>query len=126
MTSSKRTFSFLILGTLLLLFYVHEQIAIFQVSYSIEKKERTVARLNEEYKIEKFRVARLRSPDVLNKRMKEASLDLTAPTDRQVIKIVKPQMIQEQTTKTTLPAPFQFQSWLNFIKEAQAKTSSKG
>ncbi len=126
MISSKRTFSFLILGTLLLLVYVHEQIAIFQVSYSIEKKERTVARLSEEYKNAKFRVAHLRSPDVLNKRMKAASLDLTTPKDRKVIKIVKPQIIQEQTTKTALPAPFQFQSWLHFIKEAQAKTSSKG
>ncbi len=126
MTSSKRIFSFLILGTLLLLLYVHEQIVIFQVSYSIEKKERQVARLSEDYKIAKFRAARLRSPDVLNKRMKELSLDLTSPKDREVIKITKPQIVSEQTTKTTAPAPFQFQSWLHLIKEAQAKTSSKG
>ena len=126
MTSSKRTFSFLILGTFLLLSYVHEQIAIFQVSYSIEKEERQVARLSEEYKTAKFRVARLRSPDVLNKRMKKLSLDLTTPKDRKVIKVIKPQTISEQTAKATLPAPFQFQSWLHLIKEAQAKTSSKG
>lgn len=126
MTSVKRTFSFLVLGTILLLFYVHEQIAIFQVSYSIEKKERQVARLAEEYKTAKFRVACLRSPDVLSKRMKELSLDLTTPRDREVIKIAKPQLISEQATKATLPAPFRFQSWLHLIKEAQAKTSSKG
>ena len=126
MTSSKRTFSFLIVGTVLLLFYVHEQVAMFQVSYSIEKKERQVARLSEEYKTAKFRVARLRSPDVLSKRMKKLSLDLTAPKDREVIKITKPKIVSEQTTKATVPAPFQFQSWLHLIKEAQAKTSSKG
>ena len=125
MTSSKRTFSFLIVGTFLLLFYVHEQIAIFQVSYSIEKKEREVARLSEEYKTAKFHIARLRSPDVLNKRMKELSLDLTSPKDQEVIKIMKPRVVPEQT-KTTLSTPFQFQSWIHLIKEAQAKTSSKG
>ena len=125
MISSKRTFSFLIAGTMLLLFYVHEQIAIFQVSYSIEKKEREVARLSEEYKIARFRIARLRSPDVLSKRMKETSLDLTTPKDQEVIKILKPKIVSEES-KTTLPAPFQFQSWLHLIKEAQAKTSSKG
>lgn len=125
MMSSKRTFSFLIIGTLLLLSYVHEQILIFQVSYSIEKKEREVARLSEEYKNAKFRVARLRSPDALSKRMKKTSLELTTPRDQEVVRIIKPRAIPTET-KTTAPAPFHIQSWIHLIKEAQAKTSSKG
>ncbi len=124
MELSKRTFSFLVLGTFLLLLYVHEQISIFQVSYSIQKKEREVAQLSEQYKMTKFKVARLRSPHALNQRMKQLSLDLRTPTEQEVIRIIKPKGTL-QTSKATLPDPIQFLSWLHFIKDAQAKTSSK-
>ena len=50
----KRKFVLLTAGTCLLLLYVHEQTSIFQVSYGIEKKERAVAKLSEEYKRMKF------------------------------------------------------------------------
>ena len=122
MGSSKRTFAFLILGTLALLLYVHEQVAIIQVSYSIEKKEREVARLSEDYKTARFKVARLRSPHVLNERMKKLSLDLTAPTDQKVLRVLKRKAVPVET-EVRWPAPFQFLSLFHFVKEAQAKTS---
>ena len=115
---NKRIFSLLTIVTLALLLYVHEQISLFRVSYSIQAKERQV------YKLAKFRVARLRSPQVLSQRMKQLSLNLTTPTEQEVIRILRPQMVsQEQTMKW--PDPIHFLSWLHFIKEAQAKTLSK-
>ena len=121
---NKRIFSLLTIVTLALLLYVHEQISLFRVSYSIQAKERQVAELSEVYKLAKFRVARLRSPQVLSQRMKQLSLNLTTPTEQEVIRILRPQMVsQEQTMKW--PDPIHFLSWLHFIKEAQAKTLSK-
>ena len=124
MELSRRTFVCFVVGTLLLLLYVHEQVSILQASYSIEKKEREVARLSENYKEVKFRVARLRSPAVLNQRMKELSLNLTIPTDQEVVRVLKLRTVPAGT-KVSWPAPIQFASWLHFVKEAQAKTSSK-
>ena len=117
----------LILGTLLLLVYVHEQVAIFQVSYSIEKKEREVARLSEEYKTAKFDLARLRSPQALSRRMKEMSLDLTTPKDQEVVKILKPKSaVLTQSSAGFEQPPFRFLSLVHFVREAQAKdTQSK-
>ncbi len=122
MELSKRTFTLLILGTLFLLLYVHEQTSIFQVSYSIERKEREVARLSEDYKTAKFYLARLRSPHILSQRMKELSFTLTIPKDQEMVKILKPKSLPVQR-EVTWPAPFQFLSLLHFVKEAQAKTS---
>ena len=122
MGTSKRAVTILILGTLLLLLYVHEQIVVFQVSYSIEKKEREVARLSENYKTAKFNLARLRSPQALNERMKKMSLDLTMPTDQEIVKILKPKSTGLPSMKTTFEQqPFRFLSFGHFIKEAQAK-----
>lgn len=124
MNLSRRAFTCFVVGILLLLLYVHEQVSNLQVSYSIEKKEREMARLSEHYKIAKFRVARLRSPNVLNQRMKELSLDLTIPTDQEVVKVLRLRTISADS-KLSRPAPFRFASWLHVMREAQAKTSSK-
>ncbi|MBI4394991.1 MAG: hypothetical protein HY583_02225 [Candidatus Omnitrophica bacterium] len=119
---SKCTYTFLIFGTLALLLYVHEQTAIFQVSYSIEKKEREIARLSEQYKTCKFKVARLRSPHVLSERMKKLSLNLTTPKDQKIIRVLKMKTLPLEP-QVRWPAPLQFLSLIHFVKEAQAKTS---
>lgn len=124
MELSKRSFTLLILGTLALLLYVHEQTLIFQTSYSIEKKERKVAYLSEDYKTAKFRVARMRSPHILNQRMKELSLDLTIPKEQEIIKIVKSRIVPQQL-EIAWPNPLQFLSVFHFVKEAQARTSKE-
>ena len=125
MELSRRLFCNLILGTLLLLLYVHEHVVVLQASYSIEKKERELARLSEDYKVAKFRVLRLRSPHVLNQRMKELSLNLILPTDQQLIKILKLKSAPVEEA-VSWRAPIQFMSWLHFVKEAQAKTFGDG
>ena len=123
MNISKRTFTLLAVGTLALLFYVHEQIAIFQVSYSIGKKEREIAHLSENYKTAKFRVARLRSPHVLSERMKKLSLNLTTPQNQEVIHILKLKPEMPEPKEPQWSAPLQALSLLHVIREAQAKTS---
>ncbi len=124
MELSKRTFGFIIAITFALLFYVHQQISILRVSYAIQKREIEVAQLSEAYKLVKFRVARLYSPHVLSQRMKQLSLDLTTPTEQEIIRVLKPKIVPQES-KVTWPDPVQFLSWLHFIKEAQAKTASK-
>lgn len=124
MELSKKTFILFIMITLALLLYVHQQISVFRVSYAIQKKEAEAAKLSEDYKLVKFRVARLRSPHVLNQRMKQLSLDLTTPTEQEIIRVLKPKVVPQET-KMILPDPIQFLSWLHFIKEAQAKTAPK-
>jgi len=120
---SKRTFSALIFGTLALLFYVHQQVSIFQLSYDIEKKERRIARLSEDYKQARFDLARLRSPHALSERLKKSSLELIMPTDQEIIRVLKIEPVI-QNPETRWPALFQFGSLLHFVKEAQAKTFS--
>ena len=119
---SKKTFSTLIVGTLALLLYVHQQVSVFQVSYDIEKKERQIARLSEDYKRAKFGLDQLRSPHALNERLKQSSLELITPTDQEVIRILKMQPIIEKTESGWRGT--QFGSLLHFVKEAQAKTFS--
>ena len=107
----------------MLLLYVHLQVSIYQVSYSIEKKEKEVAKLSETYKLAKFRVSRLRSPHVLNQRMKQMSLDLITPKDQEVIRVLRPKVVPQD--QKVAHAPMQFMSWLHIIKEAQAKVTKE-
>lgn len=122
MELTKRMVVGLTVGTLLLLLYVHEQVSILQVSYSIGRKEREAVRLSEDYKTAKFRVARLRSPQALGQRLNELSLDLIIPTNQEVVTILKP-VAPSVEVEPGWPAPVRFASWLPFVKEAQAKTS---
>ena len=123
MNLSNRTFAFIIAGTLLVLVYVHEQVSILQISYSIEKKERDLARLSENYKVAKFQMTRLHSPSYLNQALKSRSLNLSMPKAVQVVRVVKPKELlpplnQPATIKTNMT------SWFGgFMREAQAKTS---
>jgi len=120
--SSKWTFIFLALGTILLLTYVHAQVLVYKISYSIEAKERRLAKLKDEHKISKFQVARLKSPEFLSRKLKDSSLDLVIPRHREVIRLIRPTIISERT-ESVGPIRFPLMGWLHFIKEAQAKTS---
>lgn len=120
---SKRTLLFLVSGTLLVLAYVHEQVSVLQISYSIEKKEKQLHRLSEEHKLLKYQVARMHSPAFLNQQLKSRALNLSAPKAVQVMKMVRPKEMlpplnQPATIKTAMS------SWVGgFMREAQAKTS---
>jgi len=123
MKSSSWTFIVLILTTLLLVAYVHEHISIYRTSYAIESKERERARLNEEYKLAKYAVSRLRSPDLLSQRLQETSLNLTIPQEHEVIKLLRAKTLSPRIEHAG-PVRVAFLPLLQFIKEAQAKTSN--
>lgn len=103
--------------------YVHEHISIYRTSYAIESKEREVARLHEEYKLAKYALSRLRSPDMLSQRLQETSLDLTIPQEHEVIKLLRAKMLSSRVENSG-PVRFAFLPLLQFSKEAQAKTSN--
>jgi hypothetical protein len=122
MFSNKRVLKYFVISTTLLLLYVHEQTSILRLSYSIEKKERELARLSEEYKVTRYQLARLHSPGFLSRQLKERSLNLTTP---KVIEVIKVQMPKTSTSpvRANVPQQSTLLSWIGSLKEAQAKTS---
>ena len=122
MKVSKNSYFVLVGITLLLLGYVHGHTSIYRVSYSIEAKERELAKLTEEYKNVKFQVAKLHSPSVLSERVKVKALNLTLPKQHKVIRILK----TNENNHFSMP----WKDWhelpllpqLGLVSEAQAKT----
>ena len=72
--------------TLLLLFCVHEQIALVRVSYLIDSKSIQLNHLSEEYRQIKFEVDQLKAPRLLQEKMKNLSMQLALPQEIHVIK----------------------------------------
>ena len=120
--NSKRSFSLLIAGTLLVLTYVHAQVSILQISYSIEKREKQMSLFQDEFKREKFFLARMKSPSYLNQVLKERHLDLATPKQVEVVRVLK--TVEEPKLEERLPLRASANFWTGFIREAQAKTSS--
>lgn len=78
---------FIGIASLPLLFYVHEQIGLFHVSYLIDAQSSALSKMSEEYQRLKFEVDQLRSPRFLEGKMKELSLDLTLPKEIRVVRV---------------------------------------
>ena len=118
----KKIFSGLALLTFVLLFHVHMQVSIFQVSYSIQKKSKLLSELTDEYRLEKYEISKLYSLSYLDKRKKELNLNLVVPKE---VKVVYAPV--ERVTEQMIDAPPMIRrglfSFANLIKEAQAKTS---
>ena len=71
----------------LMLVYVHEQMALFHISYELDAKSEKLSRLSEEYRKLKFEVDQLRAPRLLEGKLKELSLDLSLPKEVRVVKV---------------------------------------
>ncbi len=123
MRSPRKVFSGLFVITIALVLHVHTQISIFQVSYSIQRKEKQLSALSDEFKIRNFEVSKLHSLNYLDKRKKELNLNLVMPKTIQVVSVPA-----EKEMSRVIDAPPLVQksvfSFVNFIKEAQAKTAS--
>ena len=106
-----------------LLLYVHERVEVLRVSYGIYAKASRLSEQSEEYRRLKFEVGQLRSPENLEKRLKELSLTLTLPKQIQVLRIP-----QVKTSLGTLPLPSAppprslTQFFGQWIQVAQART----
>ena len=113
--------------TLLLLVYVHEQVALVRVSYLIDSKSAALSRMSEEYRQLKFDVDQLKAPRLLEEKMKTLSLDLALPQEIHVVR----------TPALPLPAPGRdvptvgsisgnmFHFLGHWVEVAQAKTDNE-
>ena len=116
------TISFL---SMLLLLYVHEQIALFRVSYEINASSETLARKAEDYRHLKFDVEQLKAPRLLEEKMKQMELDLTLPKEVRVVRVPSVPMVETPMVKNISLQPLS-DGLLDFlgrwVKVAQAKT----
>lgn len=112
--------------TLLLLVYVHEQIALVRVSYLIDAKSVEYSRLSEEYRRIKFEVDQLKAPRLLEEKMKNLSLQLTLPQEIHVIKTPAPKLsVQDrQISPAAALSGNVFHFLGHWVDIAQAKTDN--
>lgn len=115
----------LILVTLLVLLYVHIQVSVFQVSYSINSESHQLAKRSEAYRLLKFETDQLRAPRLLEQKIKDMQMDLTLPKEMQVVKIpAAPRLNPESLPNVSLkPLSDGLLDFLGrWVKIAQAKT----
>lgn len=111
--------------TLLLLLYVHEQIALVRVSYLIDAKSVQFNRLSEEYRQIKFEVDQLKAPRLLEEKMKNLSMQLTLPQEIHVIKTPAPKLAaaERQMSPVASLSGNVFSFLGHWVDVAQAKTN---
>lgn len=113
-----------ILATGSLLLYVHEQVEMLRVSYRIHSKSSSLSKRTEEYRRLKYDVTRLRSPEVLEKRLQELDLGLTLPKEIKTLRVqppvFQPELSQAPVSATPVDQFFNFLG--QWVQVAQART----
>ncbi len=71
----------------LLLLYVHGQVSLLEVSYSIDERAGILAQKSEEFRHLKFEVDQLKAPRLLEEELKRHDFDLTLPKEIRVLRI---------------------------------------
>lgn len=112
----------------LLFFYVHAQISLVRVSYSLDKISKKRIQHAEQYRRLKFEVEQLKAPRRLEQKMKELKLELTLPKEIRVVLVPASQPIQVPAlTEEIQLQPFS-KGVMDFlgrwVKVAQAKTDN--
>lgn len=112
--------------TLLLLLYVHEQIALVRVSYLIDSKSIQLNHLSEEYRQIKFEVDQLKAPRILQEKMKHLSMQLSLPQEIHVIKTpaLKISAQDRQVSSSASLSGNMFHFLGHWVDVAQAKTDN--
>lgn len=110
------------LATAVLLVYVHERVEMFRISYRIYDRSAQLSKRAEEYRLLKFEVTQLRSPQSLEKRLQAMSLPFALPKEIKVLRVPTP-VVQ---ARESLPVHVQTQSLFHFLGQwvqvAQART----
>lgn len=111
----------------LMLLYVHEQVALFRISYQLDAKSEKLARLSEDYRKVKFEVDQLRAPRLLEQKMKDMQIELALPKEVQVVKIpaaapLTPESLPNVSLKPLSDGLLDFLG--RWVKIAQAKTDN--
>ena len=116
----------LVLGASLLLF-VHGQVSLFLVSYSIDSQSKMKVEKAEKYRHLKFEVDQLKAPSILEKKIAEYELDMTLPKEIRVVRLLPSQPIELPPVEDVQLTPFS-EGLLNFLGQwvnvAQATTES--
>ena len=111
------------MATAIFLVYVHERVEMLKVSYRMEQKSSQLSQKSEEFRHLKYEVAQLHSPEYLEKRLDELSLNLTLPKEIQVLQV--PASIVSQS-KASIPVRTASPHFLDFlgqwIQVAHART----
>jgi len=110
-----------------MLLFVHQQIAIIQCSYKINKSESVLSELKETQKNLKFQLASFTSPSTLNQKLAAADIDLVFPNEITVVRVpavidTPLTFVDSGTVQTT--GQFNVLSVLGFEKEARAEVSN--
>ena len=108
----------------LLLVYVHEQMALFHISYELDEKSEKLSRLSEDYRKLKFEVDQLRAPRLLENKLKELSLNLTLPKEVRVVRVPVEEPLPSLNNLAAHPVQDHFFNFLGRwvdVAQAQAK-----
>ena len=114
------------IAVVFLLLYVHEQVALLHVSYTLEDKSEKFVRLSEEYRNLKFELDQLKAPRLLEAKIMEMKLNLALPNEVRVLR-TPPASLAEVPLKNVSAAPMSDRV-LHFLGRwvdiAQAKTDN--
>ena len=115
------------IATSCVVLYVHGQVAIFQVSYSLDAHARLLKERSEEFRRIKFEVDQLKAPRLLEEKMNQMNLELTLPRQVKVVRIPELPSVREAALRRVAPqsfsqSPFDFLG--RWVKVAQAKMES--
>lgn len=81
----KRFFLALILVTGMMLVYVHQRVVLITSGYEVESLRRLKDDLLDQHQVLNYNVLTLRSPVILDKRLAQSNVELTAPKVVQVL-----------------------------------------
>ncbi len=110
--------------TSLAVLYVYGQTAVFKVSYDINEKSDKLKESSEMYRRLKFEVDQLKAPRLLEEKMKHMELELSLPSEIQVIRIPKAAGVDTRLEPVVSKQPLAaspFDLLGRWVKVAQAK-----
>ena len=112
----------------LLLLYVHEQIALFRISYRMDDRAELLTRKSEEYRQLRFEVEQLKAPRLLEEKIKERQFNLALPKEIRVVRVpIAPVVAQQPDIHLAGGNPLAeglLQAVSRLVGVAQAKTES--
>lgn len=116
----------LIILTGCMLLFVHQQIAIIQCSYEINKNESLLTDLKERNKNLRFQLASYTSPTSLNQKLSAADIDLVFPEQITVVKVpavFDTPLYLADSQADAVSAGFSVLKALGFEREAHAEVA---
>jgi len=113
--------------TACLLVYVHEQITLFQISYTLNAKSQTLVDKRETFQRLKLEVNQLRAPDRLEAKIEELALNLALPQEIQIVRTPSMMPLASAAVQNVSVDPYTnrfFNLLGRWIDVAQAKTDA--